>query len=101
MTEETIIGGSDIVIEGAGSPDEAFFIVSQLINAWPALCVQDASADNCVLPGDATIVSMTEFFVYASRVDFESWTANGASDANADRMIHVILGPNSTTLVTA
>ncbi len=56
--------------------------------------------DTCVLPGDETIAAMTEFFVYKSRADFESWATDGASDANVDRMIHVMLGAKSTTFVT-
>ncbi|MBX3227096.1 MAG: hypothetical protein KF837_07280 [Labilithrix sp.] len=42
-----------------------------------------------------------ELFVYRTRSDFESWIEKGATDENSDTMIHVILGEQSTTLVTA
>ena len=95
-----MIGGSDIVVEGAGAPDEAMFIIAELKRSWPMLRVQDVAADTCTLSDDAAVATMTEFFIYKSQADFESWAGSGASNVNADRMIHVVFGSQSTTLVT-
>jgi hypothetical protein len=96
-----MIGGADIVVAGVGATGEGPFIVSLLGESWRDLVVQDASADHAVAPSDASVAQMREFFVYRSRADFESWMQDGASDENGDTMIHVILGRQSTTMVTA
>jgi len=99
-----MIGGHDMVLDGAGPSDEGVVIVSELRRVWPELVVQDAEAGEAVAPAgpsiERMIERMTEFFVYRSRADFESWMARGATEANADTMVHVILGEASTTLVT-
>jgi hypothetical protein len=95
-----VIGGHDMVLDGAGPADEGVFLVSELRRVWPELVVQNAEAEEAVSPDAPSIERMTEFFVYRSRGDFDSWTAHGATEANADTMIHVILGEVSTTLVT-
>jgi hypothetical protein len=94
-----VIGGVDATLPGSGAPGEGEFVVLFLKQVWPDLVVQDASADEAVLPADPTIAGMAEFFVYRSRAAFESWAKEGASEENSDTMIHVILGPESTTFV--
>jgi hypothetical protein len=95
-----VIGGHDHVLIGAGPPDEPNVILTGLLRVWPDLVVQDADSDAAVAPKDAAIGRMTEFFIYRSRDDFHSWAAEGATDANQDTMIHVLLGLRSTTIVS-
>ena len=95
-----MISGFDTIVAGSGPGDEGDFIVSVLRRQWPDLVVQGAEANDAVLPEDPSITHMREFFVYRSCPDFDSWTADGATDANDDTMIHVILGRTSTTLVS-
>ncbi len=96
-----MIGGLDIVLRGRGADGEGAFILSRLQGVWHGLVVQEASAEKAVRPLDDSVAAMREFFVYRSRADFESWMKEGATDDNADKMIHVLLGDTSTTMVTA
>ena len=96
-----MIGGWDTVLAGSGPDDEGVFIVSELRREWPHLRVQDVDADDTVVPDSPAITHMLEFFVFRSPSDFDSWMADGATEANDDTMIHIILGPASTTFVSA
>jgi hypothetical protein len=95
-----MIGGKDTVLPGAGPADEGEFIVGKIRSQWPDLVVQDAAQEDAIAFNDPAVGTMVEFFVYRSQADYESWTTDGASETNGDTMIHVILGPSSTTFVT-
>jgi len=96
-----MIGGTDQVI--ARRPEEAArrALVFALLAKWPEAVIEDARseasatklehADPALLPD--------EMLVYESEAWRETWTREGATERNADRMIHILLGENEITLV--
>lgn len=99
-----MIGGYDIVVPHAPHQRAAFFIICYLRTRWPELVVQRAD-DADALPFDdeheAAICGSREFFVYATREAFGWWQTNGAATEYEDTMVHVMLGAESTTIVTS
>ena len=97
-----MIGGHDTVVEGSGPvANEGLFIVGALRREWPDLVVQDVDVSAAVPADDPSVASMREFFAYKSQRDFEAWRTDGATPGTDDTMIHVMLGSNSVTLVSA
>jgi hypothetical protein len=94
-----MIGGVDISISGRNSSGEAHVIVECLRKDWPDAIVSDADdrvskrADEISAP---VLDSLKEFFVYRSHADMAEWKD---SMGTIDSMIHVIMGPVSTTIV--
>jgi len=96
-----VIGGRDLVLAGASVHGELAFVVERLRTVWPDLVVQDAERAVAVSPDAPEVAAMREIFAYESRNAFETWRDAGATQQNADSMIHVILGHDSATFVTA
>lgn len=96
-----MIGGRDLVLTGAPADGEIAFVVERLRTVWPELVVQDANRVVAVPPDAPDVAAMREIFAYRSRTDFEAWRGAGATPENADSMIHVIIGQDSATFVTA
>jgi hypothetical protein len=96
-----MIGGTDLVLAGKPSGDEAFFVIRALRAEWPELVVQEADRLEPESAGSQALWArpLREFFVYRSRADYASWQRSGATSENSDTMVHVLLTGDALTLV--
>jgi hypothetical protein len=96
-----MIGGTDLVISRRPEEVARRALVFALLAKWPEAVIEDARsearatkleyADPASLP--------EEILVYESEAWRETWAREGATERNADRMIHIILGENEISLV--
>jgi hypothetical protein len=96
-----MIGGSDIVIEGATRADDADFIVRGLRSLWSNALIQPVT-DLGAVPIRAfkfPIVAPVELLIYRDAESYASWQTDGATDSNQDAMVHVIVSRRSVTIV--
>jgi hypothetical protein len=91
------IGGVDLIVQGARRGD-ADAVVAALARHWPDAVAHDL--DSSPVPASAAKLHGAELFVYRDRESFDSWQREGATPANAASMVHIVIGPNSMTVVT-
>jgi hypothetical protein len=98
-----MIGGNDIVFSKHTEPLDRIVLVQAFQRSWPALVVQDGTAEDIVSFDDALgiVASADEFFVYRDEPSFKSWSEHGARSDNEDQMVHVMVGPEEVTFVVA
>lgn len=97
---------TDVVLPDRQGDADA--VVAALAKLWPNAVVHDLVSEplpvsswrlrtrreHKFLPGD-------EVFVYRDRESFDSWEREGATPENAAALVHIVLGPNSMTVVAA
>ncbi len=96
-----MIGGRDIVLEWSSDSATRRVLVQMLRSAWPEAYVEDARSSGAAVPiaGLDPETLPAEMFVYKNAVSRDTWDADGATDANADTMIHALVAMNTMTLV--
>ena len=95
-----MIGGTDLVINGT-VPQDADLILWTMRNEWPNGLVQ-AGESLEALPFRRIrfpIKGPVELIIYRDAVAFDSWRMNGATLENQGAMIHLLVGPDSITIV--
>jgi hypothetical protein len=102
------IGGIDVLLYAPAGECIADMMLRACRELW-------ADGEPCFQAGDATEIrslndpwvwrvgtTSREFFVYRSRADADSWEAKGAVPANANTMLHFLIGdpvPDDSRLV--
>ncbi len=95
-----MIGGIDVVV--ACVPHIAKrTLVGVLLEHWLAAVLEDARSDG--LPARLDLVDPAslpdEILIYKDAAAKDAWDREGASDVNADTMIHVLSAEDAVTLV--
>jgi hypothetical protein len=96
-----MIGGADIVLFAPTMPQDADLILRSLRTEWPNARVQAVDSAEAVPFRQVhfPIVGPAEFIVYRDKESFDSWQLLGATAENQSTMIHVIIAPESATIV--
>lgn len=99
-----MIGGTDIVVTVPGGVDPEWerSMLLGVFALWPESVLEDTETDGAVplhqiVPGELP----SEFFIYKSPQWLASWDADGATEENANTMIHFLLNGESVTWVIA
>src|SRR4051794_17965669 len=97
-----MIGGFDRTLVGRSSRDDIGLMFRLISERWPDFVVELADG-SAVLDGrdDAlrTLSVPSEFFVYESKGSYDSWTARGLTQENAERMISVTVERDAISFV--
>lgn len=96
-----MIGGADITLEGPTTNTDADFLVRGLQNHWPNALIQDANQLEAVSIHSFVVPAFThsELLIYKDAESYASWQADGATDANQNAMVHVIISGSCVTAV--
>ena len=95
-----MIGGTDPVINGT-MPQDADLILWTMRNEWPDGLVQAGDSPEA-LPFRSIrfpIKGPVEFIIYRDAAAFDSWRVGGAKRENQETMMHLLVGPDSITMV--
>jgi hypothetical protein len=89
-----MIGGSDIVLWVDENAPAAEVILRVFRQHWPDFAFQNADDDQPLAPSASghPQPSGREFFVYRTLAAAQEWLQSGATEANKNTMIHVIVG---------
>lgn len=98
-----MIGGADIVVAEVTRREDARFVFAILRQRWPEAVYHDGESTTARpiadLPPPVPVEGHLELFVYDRLLTFESWMNDGATDENADAMVHIIFEPGQLTFV--
>lgn len=96
-----MIGGDDLILDVPWEAADRDRILGFFRHAWPGGRYADALSDYVgdIHAAVRTAPGTTEFFVYESEDARKEWAAEGATDANLDKMLYVIGNDTSITLV--
>jgi len=100
-----LIGGSDIIYPRKLSREMLNFSLRIVRAFWPDAWVWVDSDDTnyakmMLTDAIANLVGTpVELLIYADETVWTSWDAEGATAANGDQLLHVLLGESSTTFV--
>ena len=96
-----MIGGADQII--ARRPDAAArrALVFALLARWPDAVVEDARSEARATRLDRAdpVALPDEMLIYETGAWRDAWEREGATEEDADRMLHILLGPSEITLV--
>ncbi len=89
------VGGIDLVLNTPRSSFDLNVVLAVLLDFWPDAQIEDADGPAFrplreVFQSDRPWHSR-EFFVYRDTASAASWTANGATSDNRNRMVHVLI----------
>lgn len=80
--------GYDMEIKGTTNITEFDFILRWILKYWPLAVFQAANSEKASeIKSEALPVFTNEFFIFLDRKNFASWTRNGLTCMNADKMI--------------
>jgi len=95
-----MIGGHDIHVRIKTRPSDAAFVLAELRSLWPHALYHDADSDTPRPIHDLPAgTERVELLVYENERMFQSWQRDGATAGNADAMVHLIVRPESITVV--
>jgi hypothetical protein len=96
-----MIGGEDIVLSIPNRPHYLTLILQALSSAWPGAQFQLAESVSAVPFGKFVLptTGLGEVFIYRDAGSYAAWSQRGATVQNQDAMMHVIVEPNSITIV--
>jgi hypothetical protein len=95
-----MIGGTDIVIDTGLNEIALDVAVRCARNAWPEAVFEDADTGNrSDHYEDLSFGRITELFVFRDARTAEDWDEHGAVQSLVNTMIHVLVGPDSLTVV--
>ena len=96
-----MIGGTDTIVARAADEAGRRRILEVVSEFWPAAIIDDARSQQVPVPVcDASASALpVEILVYETEDWRRSWESLGATDDNADRLLHIVLGATSVTCV--
>jgi len=100
-----MIGGKDIIYPRRLSSDMLGFVLRTIEEHWPQgwvwidgeytnyakMTIHDAVTN--------TVGAPSELMIYADETAWVSWDRDGANGENGDKLLHILLGEDSTTFV--
>jgi hypothetical protein len=92
------IGGIDVLLRARAGECIADMMLRACRELWgdSKPCFQDGESTEVLSLNEPWVwrvgTSSREFFVYRSRADADSWEADGAVSANANTMLHFLIG---------
>jgi len=95
-----VISGNDIIIHTTSPSEIAEQLLTLIRFEWNEMVIEDADTGKSiefVIPGFQTIPH--EFFVYENAAMKQLWDDEGACDANANTMFHILLQARQVTVV--
>lgn len=91
-----IVGGNDISFEVTPGTPIAALVLESARRYWPESQFQDAEKDDVHPIQDDWVLNhgsrSQEFFIYRDLAAVESWKRWGATPANLNKMLYVIIG---------
>lgn len=96
-----MIGGADMILQGATKSQDADLLVRGIRSEWPHAMIQGVDEDEAlpIRTFPLPVVGPTELIVYRDGASYQSWKLDGATADNQDAMIHLIVATDSVTLV--
>ena len=96
-----MMGGDDLVLEGAPRGDELDLTVRWLRWQWCHAVVDVPGQEPLPISSEVLfpLTAATEAFIYRDRASFESWQQEGLTDWNADAVIWVALNEDCVSFV--
>jgi hypothetical protein len=97
-----VIGGDDVIIKAPQSGPEGVlvFATRRLQQRWGQAVIQDAETGELFLGSwDIPFSKIKELMIYRDRAAFHRWAEEGAVEATANSMIHLIAEPSEVTIV--
>lgn len=95
-----MIGGRDVIIPTTAGSAAMELVLRAALRLWPRAVFEDAQTGDVLKNhGPLDLRGREEVLVYEDDNAAERWHDSGAEDVLANTMIHVLLRPDSITIV--
>lgn len=97
-----MIGGTDIVRQLPGiAPGDALELLARVVcDRWENAVLQDANAPARFRSfQEASFGKLRELFVFRDSDAYESWRLHGATEGNANTLVHLLANDREVTIV--